>query len=291
MSTLHSDIVFLQDTTGSQGCYIEAARKAIRDICDKISSAGHLDKSLIRFGLIAFRDHPPQDPTYVTKDFGFTNDIAQMQRDISSLTAYGGGDGPEAQTAALAAALNMSWVDNAAKLVILITDAPPHGLGERGDGFDASPDQNDPLVIARQMAERGMTLFVIACEPSLSSYYKYALDFYGALTRITSGQILPLLLAAQLGDYIIGTALEAMEIEKLVEQFQQSIYNDVYAKSMPVDKVVENLHEYMKANGTKIDTVIVEEVYSKTDASIQNQEEWMKAPKIAEGRGKVKQVR
>jgi len=62
-----SDVVFLQDTTGSQGRYIQSARKAIRDICDKISASGHISKDLIRFGLIAFRDHPPQEQTYVEK--------------------------------------------------------------------------------------------------------------------------------------------------------------------------------------------------------------------------------
>ena len=57
-----------------------------------------------------------------------------MQRNLASLIASGGGDGPEAQTAALADALNMEWTEKAVKLVILITDSPPHGLGERGDG-------------------------------------------------------------------------------------------------------------------------------------------------------------
>lgn len=32
--------------------------------------------------------------------------------------------------------------------------------------------ENDPLEIVRQMAEKGITLFVIACEPSLSQHYQ-----------------------------------------------------------------------------------------------------------------------
>lgn len=103
-----------------------------------------------------------------------------MQANLNSLIASGGGDGPEAQTAALADALNMEWIDNAVKMVVLITDSPPHGIGELRDGFTESPDrklecystcvtnfspsqpnlssENDPLDIARQMAERGITL-------------------------------------------------------------------------------------------------------------------------------------
>lgn len=169
--------MFLQDTTGSQGTYIQSAVKAIRNICDKISSNAQLSKEQLRFGLIAFRDHPPQDLTYVTKSFGFTSDVQVMRKNLSSLLAVGGGDGPEAQTAALAEALQMDWAENAIKMVILITDSPPHGLGESGDGFSESPDrepfslsslitykcvttENDPLEIARQMAEHGITLVI-----------------------------------------------------------------------------------------------------------------------------------
>lgn len=48
--------------------------------------------------------------------------------------ASGGGDGPEAVTAALAEVLKMDWRVNASKMVVLIADAPPHGIGEYGDG-------------------------------------------------------------------------------------------------------------------------------------------------------------
>ena len=147
---LFRDIVFLQDTTGSQGPYIKAATQAIGGICDKISAASDISKELIRFGLIAFRDHPPQDNTYVTKPFGFTTDIAVMQKNLSSLVASGGGDGPEAQTAALAAALDLDWAEGAIKMVVLITDSPPHGLGEQGDGFSKSPDRKLSNIAARR---------------------------------------------------------------------------------------------------------------------------------------------
>jgi hypothetical protein len=31
-------------------------------------------------------------------------------------------------------ALNMDWREEASKMVVLIADAPPHGIGEYGDG-------------------------------------------------------------------------------------------------------------------------------------------------------------
>ena len=73
--------------------------------------------------------------------------MKQMEKNLASLNAMGGGDGPEAQTAALAAALDLEWREEAVKMVVLITDAPPHGLGEAGDGFTESPDRKfkEPL--------------------------------------------------------------------------------------------------------------------------------------------------
>lgn len=132
----------MQDTTGSQKKYIDAATKAIRTVCGKISHTANIPEGNIRFGLIAFRDHPPQELSYVTKEFGFTSNITYMEGNLRSLKASGGGDGPEAQTAALAKALDMPWDERAAKIVLLITDSPPHGVANTHDGFpDGSPDR------------------------------------------------------------------------------------------------------------------------------------------------------
>jgi len=280
-SDRHVDILFLQDTTGSQGPYINSARKAIRDICNKISASADIKKELIRFGLIAFRDHPPQDMSYVTKNFGFTDDISVMQANLDRLTAAGGGDGPEAQTAALAAALDMEWTDDAVKMVVLITDAPPHGIGEDGDGFTKSPDQNDPLEIARQMAERGITLFVIACEPALSRY-KNAVDFYTALTQLTSGKMFSLMMADKLGDYIVGTAVETIETEKLIKEFENVIVDDVYGAGTPIEKVTNDLQEKLNSKGHKLNTIAVDNIYNETPVTKANTNIWYSAKNITD---------
>jgi hypothetical protein len=133
-------LVFIQDCTGSQGSYISSATKNIEEICAHIFESGKLQSHEdLRVGLVAFRDHPPQDHTYITKNFGFSSDISQVHRDLSGLYASGGGDGPEAITAAMAEALNMDWREYASKMVVLIADAPPHGIGEYGDGEKIFP--------------------------------------------------------------------------------------------------------------------------------------------------------
>ena len=134
--------MFIQDTTQSQEPYINASVTRCEDVCIALQGSGQLDEvEGLRMAVIAFRDHYDKDQ-YVTEDFnGFTYDVNTVLSNLRSLDADGGGDGPEAVTAALDKALKLKWRANAAKIAILITDAPPHGIGEEGDDYyDGDPD-------------------------------------------------------------------------------------------------------------------------------------------------------
>jgi hypothetical protein len=96
----------------------------------------------LRLGLLAFRDH--QDD-YVVKDFGgFTSNVDTVVSNLNTLTADGGGDGPEASTSALDKALALDWRDDSVKVAILITDAPPHGIGEQSDWYSGGEPGGKP---------------------------------------------------------------------------------------------------------------------------------------------------
>lgn len=106
-------------------------------------------------------------------DEATTADDAQNSSRIFRAQAQGGGDGPESICCGLHDSLHMDWRKEATKVVILIADAPPHGLGEQIDGFpDGCPDGRDPLAIAREMASRGISIYTVGCEPALSNSYK-----------------------------------------------------------------------------------------------------------------------
>ena len=125
-----SGIVFLQDTTGSQGPYIKSARQANRD---KIAAASGISKDQIRFGLIAFCTRPLLFHKTIRIHLGYFGDAEESLESRYSWS--------EAQTAAMAAALDLDWAEGAIKMLVLIADSPPHGLGEAGDGFTKSPDR------------------------------------------------------------------------------------------------------------------------------------------------------
>ncbi|KAJ7505208.1 hypothetical protein B0H11DRAFT_1977432 [Mycena galericulata] len=285
------DLVFIQDCTGSQGSYISSATKNIEQICAHIFESGKLQsREDLRVGLVAFRDHPPQDHTYITKNFGFSSDIAKVQKDLSGLYASGGGDGPEAVTAAMFEALNMEWREEASKMVVLIADAPPHGIGEYGDGFDdGSPDNNDPLQLARIMASRGITLFFVACEPALSGY-SYATDFYRAITNITSGLMLPLTTADLLAHAIVGSVLENLDMDRLVREVGHAVAQRILGNNESVDDVARELHEKLLLRNESTKKVVIESIYKDSEESRHNVHVYTQAATLAEARPQLKRV-
>jgi len=285
------DLVFIQDCTGSQGSYISSATKNIEEICAHIFESGKLQSHEdLRVGLVAFRDHPPQDHTYITKNFGFSSDISKVHKDLSGLYASGGGDGPEAITAAMAEALNMEWREYASKMVVLIADAPPHGIGEYGDGFDeGSPDGHDPLQLAREMAIRGITLFFVACEPALSGY-SYATDFYQAITSITSGLMLPLTTADLLAHAIVGSVLENLDMERLVREVGHAVAQRILGNNESVDDVARELHEKLLLRNESTKKVVIESIYKESEEAKHNVAVFSQAPSLTEARPLLKRV-
>lgn len=214
------DLVFVMDCTGSMGQYIDNAKQNIEKIVTEIIKAESCD---VRFGLVAYRDHPPQDNTYVTMSYEFVTSTNKMSENLAGLSAEGGGDGPEALTAGLFAAKGLKWREKSAKVVVLIADAPPHGLGESGDGFpDGDPDGLDPLVLAREMSNMGIAIYSVGCEPALSSY-RFTRAFLISLSEITGGKAVCLASAALLANVILGGAAEELGIQMLASQMKNDI--------------------------------------------------------------------
>lgn len=125
------------------GPYIQSAKDSIIEVCQLLQDSGRIQKQGgLKVGLIAYRDYPPQDQTYITKEFPFTEDINEMHKNLSELTAEGGGDIPEAFCSALESAYKMKgWRRSAIKVIVVVTDAPPHGIGEMDDSIEGiSPE-------------------------------------------------------------------------------------------------------------------------------------------------------
>ena len=245
------DLVFCMDCTGSMGPYINKAKESIQCIVNKITEKAGCNDLL--FGLVAYRDHPPQDNTYVTKKFDFTNNITIMQSYLNELTANGGGDGPEALTSALYEINNLNWRTDSTKIIILISDAPPHGLGEINDGFpNGDPNGHDPIIITKELASKGITIYTVGCEPEINNY-KFARAFLISLANLTGGQPIGLNSANSLADVILGSTIEELGITKLLEKVEEETQKVRF--------------EYTSSGRTFTDDMVLNDVYTNLSST------------------------
>jgi Mg-chelatase subunit ChlD len=142
------DVAFILDTTGSMSEEILAVKSTIQ----KVASSLARDDLHVRIGMVAFKDRGDE---YVTKLYPMTTDLGAFQRDVSSITASGGGDTPESVNEGVHVALTkLDWGgDSVAKLAFLVGDAPPH--------LDY-PQDFDYAVDIKSAARRGIQIFTIA---------------------------------------------------------------------------------------------------------------------------------
>jgi len=146
---------------------IKAVKDSLAEIVNHITSR---TKNLeIRFGVVSYRDHPPQDRTYVTKVFDFSNNIKRVKKLISDLRPSEGGDTPEAVADGLMdARTKLSWALDAYKVLLLVGDAPPHGkkYNSIGDDYfpEGCPKGLDPINEVQQLRlDFGNTVFIFVC--------------------------------------------------------------------------------------------------------------------------------
>jgi hypothetical protein len=238
------DLVFCCDCTGSMGSYLRSAQDSIKNIVNGITLKGECD---IRFGLVKYRDHPPQDNSYVIETHDFTYDIQRMQAYVDTMSASGGGDGPECLVDGMEGCYNMAWRPNATKIVCLITDAPPHGLGVGGDGFPAGcPCGHDPLDVARKMASRSIVVYSLGVNTD-----NMLMNFLTAIAQITEGQFVFMSNASVLSEVIVGGSIEELDLKKITTQVQEEL-ESLKGLGLDEDDTLLRLTENLQKKAVKV---------------------------------------
>jgi uncharacterized protein YegL len=134
-ATADLDVVFVLDTTGSMGGEIREVQQRVHQLTEALAKA--YDGQRLRYGFVAYRD---RGDDYVTRHFDLSQNVNEAKRFLDSLSAGGGGDGPESVVAAISVALGtLSWdlTDGVDRQLFLIGDAPPH----LDYGDEPTPDQ------------------------------------------------------------------------------------------------------------------------------------------------------
>jgi hypothetical protein len=130
-ASMDIDICFVMDCTGSMGSWIAAGKQQIIEIAKSIQkqvdeSHGHAVN--LRAAFVAYRDHC--DGHLRIQETPFTPDISRICTFCGSMSATGGGDGPEDVAGAMCAVLRLDWKAKA-KFIVWVADAPAHGTSVR----------------------------------------------------------------------------------------------------------------------------------------------------------------
>lgn len=139
----HADILLAIDTTSSMQPSIDQAKRdalnVVADVQAMIPDA--------RFAVVDFRDAVDGPNEYIVRQ-GMTGSAAEVKTAIEAMSAEGGGDEPEAYNLVFrnsyqpALGGDIGWREDTRKFVVVIGDAPPHGVGNAGipGCFDMSAD-------------------------------------------------------------------------------------------------------------------------------------------------------
>jgi hypothetical protein len=196
------DIAFIVDTTSSMGSFINEARREMRDTLQKLAE---LKNVAMRVAIVEYRDHPPEDQSFVYRAHDFTSDLDETQKRIHELHPNGGGDWPEAVLdGVMAACTDLSWRDHSRRIAVLIGDAPPHGYCGRSSRWPDGCPCGETIESATSLVEEScIRLFSVPLydEPYVRSSFKQ-------LALLTGG-----------GSFPVGGRGKAMdEIRKIVEE-------------------------------------------------------------------------
>ncbi|MHA1770246.1 MAG: vWA domain-containing protein [Candidatus Thorarchaeota archaeon] len=186
------DVAFVVDTTGSMRDDIRAVKDSLFDIVKRITK--RTSDISIRFAVVSYRDHPPQDYTYVTKIFDFTENLKKIHKAISSLKPSEGGDAPEAVADGLHdARTKLSWSADAYKVLLLVGDAPPHGTDYNNldddywpHGCPAGYDPKKEVLELRKQFGSTVFVFVVGCNEIVEHSFKMIAE------SVEGGQYFPL---------------------------------------------------------------------------------------------------
>ncbi len=225
------DLVFVVDNTGSMGPYIANVKTKILEIIRTIKKEEMVHR--LRVGLVSYRDHPPEETTYVTRKYELSPDTSKIESYVMQMDASGGGDGPEAVSTALQVMNKMEFLNESGKIAVLIGDAPPHGV-EDGDVWPkGTPDGAKWTEEANRAYGKGIVIHTVGCFPEIANYQK-GVETYEKIAADSQGRFIPLEKAELLVNIITGLAVE--EIDKLA--IQKSILEDlgVSMKDFPTEE-------------------------------------------------------
>jgi Mg-chelatase subunit ChlD len=172
------DLAFVVDTTSSMGGMIASAQQHMIEVMEAVVKSANLD---LQLGVVEYRDHPPQERTFVYRLYPFTGDLQKARKTIQNLKVMGGGDAPEAVLDGVLAACNeLEWRKHARRLLVLVGDAPPHGGFYAADSFrDGCPCGETIESVTAAAENRRVAIYTLGLNSSVTEAFSRISAFTG----------------------------------------------------------------------------------------------------------------
>lgn len=205
------DIAFIFDTTGSMYSYLTEVRSQLSRIIGEVNQVTVNSNMAV----IAYGDYCDANTTYVTKTLDLTSDFQNVQTFVNQVQATGGGDAPEAVEEALFQANQLNWRPDSNRAVVLIGDAPPHGVV---DSLSNSLYGHDYKVETAALSQKNVKIYAVQCgrDSSTEQVFRW-------LSSQTNGIYLNLENISDLVDLLIGVCMKEVG---LLESYTQKLQSD-----------------------------------------------------------------
>ena len=93
-----------------------------------------------------------------------------------------------------------------------------------------------------------------------------------------------------MADYIIGTVLEACDIEAVISKYGPHLVDRIHNQGATVEDVADEMRTKLQSEGVKMNKFTVENIYTNTPESLHNMGVWSGAENLAAGRIMVNSV-
>jgi len=162
------DFIFLIDVTGTMQSYINGVKNNVENFVSSLRNRG----IEYRIGLVLFSD-------VIERTYQPTSNVKEFLGWLSKVYASGGFDEKENALEAIREGCRMEFTPAANKVAVMITDAPYHQFGEKGNGRTYMTTESTILMLR----ENGIRLFAIA-PPQIPEYHTIADATRGAVFNI-----------------------------------------------------------------------------------------------------------
>lgn len=194
------DLVLAFDTSASMYSHFDTVRNRVTELVAQVQAA--IPNSA--FAVVAFGDYCDEHSTYLTKSLDFTADLRGIRAFVRQVSATGGGDYPEAIEEALYEANRFSWRTGTRRALILVGDAPPHGVVDSRRECRHGHFYEDE---ALSLAAKSVRIYAVQCQGGQATSRSFQ-----RMADISQGQRLRLEELDDLVDLLVAICMREMGI-------------------------------------------------------------------------------